>query len=175
MRSTVPNSFGTFTDAPGGSSSVGRAAAFQAACREFEPRLPLQTLRVVLQERLGGARVRKEGRQLVGSTLTFNPDLVFDGGSAVGDVKYKMSGGDWSRADLYQTIAFAEAFGANRGLIIRFRGPGVRDAPDLWVGAKAIHEVTWRADSLTSSSEAADAMATDVLSWLDSGRLSLSA
>ena len=24
-----------------GSSSVGRAAAFQAACREFEPRLPL--------------------------------------------------------------------------------------------------------------------------------------
>ena len=26
---------------PGGSSSVGRAAAFQAACREFEPRLPL--------------------------------------------------------------------------------------------------------------------------------------
>jgi hypothetical protein len=26
---------------PSGSSSVGRAAAFQAACREFEPRLPL--------------------------------------------------------------------------------------------------------------------------------------
>ena len=26
---------------PGGSSSVGRASAFQAECREFEPRLPL--------------------------------------------------------------------------------------------------------------------------------------
>jgi hypothetical protein len=26
-----------------GSSSVGRASAFQAECREFEPRLPLQT------------------------------------------------------------------------------------------------------------------------------------
>src|SRR6476646_340913 len=26
----------------GGSSTVGRAAAFQAACRGFEPRLPLQ-------------------------------------------------------------------------------------------------------------------------------------
>ena len=35
--------FGTITDASGGSSSVGRAAAFQAACREFEPRLPLHT------------------------------------------------------------------------------------------------------------------------------------
>jgi hypothetical protein len=31
-------------DASGGSSSVGRAAAFQAACREFEPRLPLHSL-----------------------------------------------------------------------------------------------------------------------------------
>ena len=30
---------------PGGSSSVGRAAAFQAACREFEPRLPLHFAR----------------------------------------------------------------------------------------------------------------------------------
>ena len=29
--------------AAGGSSSVGRAAAFQAACREFEPRLPLHS------------------------------------------------------------------------------------------------------------------------------------
>ncbi len=28
----------------GGSSSVGRASAFQAECREFEPRLPLQSL-----------------------------------------------------------------------------------------------------------------------------------
>ncbi len=27
----------------GGSSSVGRASAFQAGCREFESRLPLQT------------------------------------------------------------------------------------------------------------------------------------
>ncbi len=31
-----------FNFASGGSSSVGRASAFQAECREFEPRLPLQ-------------------------------------------------------------------------------------------------------------------------------------
>jgi hypothetical protein len=36
-----PIRFGTFADASGGSSSAGRAAAFQAACRGFEPRLPL--------------------------------------------------------------------------------------------------------------------------------------
>ena len=31
-----------------GSSSVGRASAFQAECREFEPRLPLHFLKVWL-------------------------------------------------------------------------------------------------------------------------------
>src|SRR3954451_5514267 len=40
--------------ASGGSSSVGRAAAFQAACREFEPRLPLHTAH--LNHRWGTAR-----------------------------------------------------------------------------------------------------------------------
>ncbi len=30
----------------GGSSSVGRASAFQAGCREFESRLPLQIVQV---------------------------------------------------------------------------------------------------------------------------------
>src|SRR5689334_21260080 len=34
----------SFTVSAGGSSSVGRASAFQAEGREFEPRLPLQTL-----------------------------------------------------------------------------------------------------------------------------------
>ena len=33
----------SFARAPGGSSSVGRASAFQAECRGFETRLPLQT------------------------------------------------------------------------------------------------------------------------------------
>lgn len=36
----VPFWFGSLKS--GGSSSVGRASAFQAECREFEPRLPLQ-------------------------------------------------------------------------------------------------------------------------------------
>ena len=35
----------------GGSSSVGRASAFQAECREFEPRLPLQTKNRMIVQR----------------------------------------------------------------------------------------------------------------------------
>ena len=36
------NFFCIFAPPIRGSSSVGRAPAFQAGCREFEPRLPLQ-------------------------------------------------------------------------------------------------------------------------------------
>src|SRR3954454_24982166 len=42
----------SFAVASGGSSSVGRAAAFQAACRGFEPRLPLHLLAVRVRRRL---------------------------------------------------------------------------------------------------------------------------
>ena len=39
--------------------------------------------------------------------MTFNPDLVFDNGLAVGHVKYKLSTGEWDRTDPYKVLAFA--------------------------------------------------------------------
>jgi 5-methylcytosine-specific restriction enzyme subunit McrC len=120
----------------------------------------------VLADRLGPARVWKGHLQLPGSTLTFNPDLVFDGGRAVGDVKYKLSRGEWDRADLYEVIAFAEAYRASQGLIVRFAKPGVSALADLSVGAKTIHEATWVADSSVDPIDAANAVADDVADWL---------
>jgi hypothetical protein len=35
-----------------------------------------------------------------GGSKTLNPDLVFDGGRATGDVKYKLTGNDWNTEDL---------------------------------------------------------------------------
>lgn len=95
----------------------------------------------VLAERLGAARIRAGKRQLAGSTLTFDPDLVFDGGVAVGDVRYKLSAGDWERADLYEVIAFAEAHRARRTVIVRFREPGIRIPAELAVGDQSIRDV----------------------------------
>jgi hypothetical protein len=43
LAGMVAHTLGETRHVPSGSSSVGRAAAFQAACREFEPRLPLQS------------------------------------------------------------------------------------------------------------------------------------
>ena len=48
-------------DAPRGSSSVGRASAFQAECREFEPRLPLH-IRPPCSEHESVAPSRHSGR-----------------------------------------------------------------------------------------------------------------
>jgi hypothetical protein len=120
----------------------------------------------LLADRLGPARVWKGHLQLPGSTLTFNPDLVFDGGQAIGDVKYKLSRGDWDRADLYEVVAFAEAYRAERGLVLRFRKPGVSRLADLSVGAMRIHEITWVADAEVDPVDAAQAVADDVAGWL---------
>jgi hypothetical protein len=38
------------------------------------------------------------------------PDLVFDGGLAVGDVKYKDIDPERNRSDLYQVVAFAAGY-----------------------------------------------------------------
>jgi hypothetical protein len=129
----------------------------------------------VLADRLGPARVWKGHLQLPGSTLTFNPDQVFDGGRAIGDLKYKLSGGDWDRADLYEVIAFAEAYRAPRGLIIRFRKPGVPAAADLTVGSISVHEVTWVADPSVNPVDASSAVADEVADWLGEGLQLLSA
>lgn len=120
----------------------------------------------ILEDRLGPSRVGKGHLRLTGSTLTFNPDLVFDGGRAIGDVKYKMSGGEWDRADLYEVIAFAEAYRAAQALIVRFRTPGVPTLADLVVGAKAIREITWMADASVHPVDAANAVADEVAHWL---------
>ena len=61
------------------------------------------------------------GRLILGSTgLTINPDLVFAGSDAVGDVKYKFLDRHWARNDLYQSIAFATAYCCSRSLLVGF-------------------------------------------------------
>lgn len=129
----------------------------------------------VLRKAIGETHVRKEGKQLVGSTMTFTPDLVFDGGAAVGDVKYKLSGGDWARSDLYQIVAFAEAFQTPMGAIVRFRRTETAPLEPIVVGQKHISELTWCADPELSPAAAAAALAADVATWLDPLALALSA
>ena len=85
--------------------------------------------------------VRKQGMRLSPSALTINPDLIFDGGQAVGDVKYKLGGADWQRSDLYQATAFSTAFGCSQSIVVGFRGTGM--PPNVLVGPVSVRYLAW--------------------------------
>jgi 5-methylcytosine-specific restriction enzyme subunit McrC len=130
------------------------------------PEMVEDGVRAVLDGGLGAGHVQKRGIRLTDSTLTFNPDLLFDNGRAVADVKYKLSGGAWDRSDLFQVIAFAEAFRARDGAIVRFRSPGTRTMSTLVVGDKRIAELTWPADERVDPAESAAQLVAATRAWL---------
>ena len=104
----------------GRSIEVGRHYARTFLIRT--PEMVEEGIRRVLQKRLGHRwRIEKKGRQLVGSSMTLNPDLVVDDGLAVADVKYKWKGTDWPRSDLYQIVAFAVEYRSKVAALIGFR------------------------------------------------------
>lgn len=124
-------------------------------------------IRKILQRTFGVERVEKRGMQLAGSSLTFNPDLVFASDAAVADVKYKVSGGQWSRPDLYQVTAFAEAYSARRAAIVRFRTGTYAPLAPLQVGTISVTELTWPSDPEVDPREAERQLADAIRQWLD--------
>jgi hypothetical protein len=124
-------------------------------------------IRNILRGRLAPEwTVTKQGRQLVGSTMTFNPDLVFDRGIAIADVKYKQMGDDWSRADLYQVIAFAVAYVSSSAALIGFRSLTPKEPRRVLVGGIEVRELLWNAMSETTPAEAVDTLVDETERWL---------
>jgi hypothetical protein len=124
-------------------------------------------IRALLANGLGTSRVQKKGIQLAGSSMTFNPDLLFDSRTAVGDVKYKISKGDWDRTDVNQVITFAEAFGASAAAILRFRNRATRQMTDVIVGKKLLSELTWSMEEQADAFEAGKRFLADTRAWLE--------
>jgi 5-methylcytosine-specific restriction endonuclease McrBC regulatory subunit McrC len=123
-----------------------------------------QAVRSILRSRLDGIKVEKRRITLEGSAKTFNPDLVFDDSLAVADVKYKLAGGDWNRADLYEVIAFAEAVHTPRAALMVFR-ESAGGLKSLKVGSKRVDEICWRTHD-RSPEQAAQELVEDVSYWL---------
>jgi hypothetical protein len=128
-------------------------------------------IRGLLAKGLGVSRVQKRGIQLAGSSMTFNPDLLFDHGLAVGDVKYKISGGDWDRPDLNQAITFAEAFGSSEAAIFRFRSPATSQVPEALIGRKRLSELTWITGEEYDPVEIGERLLEDTRVWLERVKL----
>lgn len=109
------------------------------------PELVEAGVRQVIAMALPGVRV-EGGRLMLGATgLSLNPDLVFDRGRAVGDVKYKVLTSDWNRGDLYQAIAFATAYRSPEALVVGFHQGQTPRAPRLRIGDVSCQLIAWDA------------------------------
>lgn len=131
------------------------------------PELIEEGVRAVLKKELAGRReVVKKGRQIAGSNLTFNPDLLFDDGVATGDVKYKWLGREWKRSDLYQAVAFAVAFETDLAALGGFRATPLSQPRRVVIGDIEVREFEWIANSDLPPEQAGRALAASVDEWL---------
>jgi 5-methylcytosine-specific restriction endonuclease McrBC regulatory subunit McrC len=89
--------------------------------------------------------VTNRGRTLEGTTHRLKPDLVFDD-IAIGDVKYKLVGADWQRADMYQITTFATGYRVEDAILVSFIGDDGRHAlPQLKIGPVRLRHLAWDA------------------------------
>ena len=128
------------------------------------PELVEAGVRTLLARSLGGQKVQKVGRQLSGSAMTVNPDLVFSPG-AVGDVKYKRWNGQWNRADLYEVVAFSAAFKVVDAVVIDFDDDIAGGTP-VNFGAIAVQRFAWPC-SVVEPIDAAARLVGAVGEWLN--------
>lgn len=149
----------------GASSSVGGARGTAFLLRT--PELIEDGLRNALSERLEGENIRKRQLQLGGAAITINPDLVFEGRSAVGDVKYRRLSKDWDRGHFNQVVTFATGFQAARCAVIGFTDRLVDPVPQpVRIGQIDVAAFPWVADSAIEPTRSRDRLAQQVGSWL---------
>ncbi len=130
------------------------------------PDLVEEGVRRVLARHLEGYCVTKSARQLLPLALTLNPDLVFDGGVATGDIKYKLGGTDWHRGDLYQAVAFAAGFETTKAMVLGFASSEAPMLPKVQIGAFEVMPFAWRAYPDLEPEEAARVLVSEIAAWL---------
>ena len=129
------------------------------------PALVEEGIRRIMAATLAPWPVVKRARQLQGSSLTFNPDLVFGATEAIGDVKYKLSGTTWNRADLYEVVAFATEFRTTEACVVSFNESASLPLPSLNVGDVRVTSLIWPAIEGTSPKDAEATFIAQVRQW----------
>ena len=140
-----------------------------AASWTFLIRTPLMVedgIRKVLNEPCHGWSLRKRSMRLGASSMTLNPDMVIEDGLAVADVKYKLSGNEWNRTDLYEVAAFAAGYQTPFAAIVDFRKPGTSPVASVPIGKISVVKVSWPADASLKPDEAASHVAGEFSMWL---------
>lgn len=138
------------------------------------PELIEDGMRRIIASGLEGYQVRKQRLLLGGSGVSMNPDLVFESGLAVGDVKYRSLKKDWDTSSLYQVVAFSAGFRARHCAIFGFSASSSGVLPrELLVGGIGVRTFAWNAgiDAIPAESEAK--LVDEVRVWLERARASV--
>lgn len=131
------------------------------------PELIEDGLRSILKSGLEGVSVIKRRLMLGDSGLSINPDLVFGDSLAVGDVKYRALGKDWSKADLNQIVTFATGFRALWAALFGFSTHNAASLPrKVTVGDVRVIAFSWLAIDAMAPEESAATLVVDVKAWL---------
>jgi 5-methylcytosine-specific restriction endonuclease McrBC regulatory subunit McrC len=110
----------------------------------FRTAIPIEEgLRAILSEAFRPFPVRRSSFPIGAPSMRANPDLSFGAPAAIGDVKYKIGDGTWTRTDLYQLVAFAAAAGVKTALLVDFRPPSRPPLPALKFGDIAVLNASW--------------------------------
>lgn len=133
------------------------------------PELIEDGVRSVLSELLPDETIRKRQLLLGGSALTINPDLVFEGRQAVGDVKYRKLSRDWDRSHFNQVVTFATGFNARRACILGFTDRSDSAVPKRTkIGGLDVVAFGWSTLVEIEPQAAALKIASELGSWLHS-------
>lgn len=130
------------------------------------PELIEEGLRNVVSHALPGVSVEKRSEPISTAGLTMNPDLVFNGSFAIGDIKYRTLGPDWRRSDLYQVVAFAAAFRTKHSVVLGFSQQVASKVPQrVQVGDVHVQPIGWCADASISPAESELMLHTELQRW----------
>ena len=140
------------------------------------PELIEDALRRILSRGLPSIGVRKSRLALGRSGFTINPDLVFDDGLAVGDIKYRHLNDEWDRASLYQAVAFATGFGSGHCGVIGFvTERGQKTPQEVLIGNVMARSFAWNASTEVFPSSSEEVLCAEVAEWLAEARAMSSA
>lgn len=129
------------------------------------PELIEDGLRSILEEELQDIKVTKRRLMIGDSGLSINPDLVFGNTLAIGDVKYRLLGKDWSRSDFNQAVTFATGFRTSSAAIIGFTNGEALPRP-VSVGDVKVRAFGWGSGLKVDPRASAIALATELREWI---------
>ena len=119
----------------------------------------------ILQNMLTSKLTPKKGTWPLEGGVTLMPDLVFGNNVSVGDVKYRLYDGSWTRSEVFQLTTYAAEAMCERAVLVGFSEQFL-PPHDLKVGKHTLRLITWTADEMVDPREEAERVVLEISQFL---------